>query len=114
MKTLNQFLFLALVVTFLSSCGGSEVQKTSKKICACSAPMVEMMQKLNDTPDAEKAALMGEMAKIGEEFESCAGDIDKTMEEKGKDFEAKVEAELKKQCPDVAKMIEDMQGGMTE
>ena len=111
---MKKIFFALLILTFFAACKSSgdktNYDQMAKDLCSCMRPLADVNEKIQglvrEGKTNEVAALFGEVEKIASEGEVCAKSLEEKYGTVEGESEVKATAALKKNCPDIARMLE--------
>jgi len=112
---MKKIVFGLLIFTFFAACKSGGGDKTdydqmAKDLCNCMRPLADMNKEIQTLVKAGKtdkvAELFAEVEKIAVDGEICAKSLEDKYGIVEGESEVKATAALKKNCPDIAQMLE--------
>jgi len=106
------FALMILMVFSVCKSGGDQTNydQMAKDLCSCMRPLADVNEKIKglvqEGKTNEVAALFAEVEKIASEGEACAQSLEEKYGMVEGESEVKATAALKKNCPDIAQMLE--------
>lgn len=107
-----------LILTVFAACksGGDKTNydQMAKDLCSCMRPLADVNNKIQglvkEGKTDEVAALFAEVEKIASVGEACAKSLEEKYGAVEGESEIKATAALKRNCPDIAQMLEQSEG----
>ena len=111
---MKKIFFALMILMVFSACkqGGDKTNydQMAKDLCNCMRPLADVNDKIQGLVKEGKtndvAKIFAEVEKIASEGEACAKSLEEKYGTVEGESEAKATAALKKNCPDIARMLE--------
>lgn len=111
---MKKIFFALMILMVFATCkqGGDKTNydQMAKDLCSCMRPLADVNEKIKDLVKEGKtdevAALFAEVEKIASTGEACAQSLEEKYGMVEGEKEVKATAALKKNCPDIARMLE--------
>lgn len=111
---MKKIFFALMILMVFGACkqGGDKTNydQMAKDLCSCMRPLAEVNEQIKslvkEGKTSEVAELFTEVEKIASEGEACAQSLEEKYGMVEGESEQKATAALKKNCPDIAQMLE--------
>lgn len=108
----NILLFVA--ITFVACNPGKDYEGLATELCDCMQPTLELSKRLenidlNAQDSLQTQAIINEIERLQEQSMLCADEIEAKIGEVNEEDNAKLNAALKKVCPEIAKMMDNQE-----
>ncbi len=111
---MKNIFFALMIMIFFSACKGggdkTNYDQMAKDLCSCMRPLADVNEKIKslvkEGKTNEVAELFAEVEKIASAGEACAQSLEEKYGMVEGEKEVKATAALKKNCPDIARMLE--------
>jgi predicted nucleic acid-binding Zn-ribbon protein len=110
MKLIKSLALGAMIALSFTACKKKdEVAEAAEKMCTCAKPMADLnkeMEAIKDKPE-ELMKRMGDMQKIGKEFETCIKGLEEKFKDKDKDpkFKEDMMKAMEAKCKDITDIM---------